>query len=216
MSQNLWKGKQDKHPLKTSRSGRTLKRSQKVITSSDDGSSSKKSKTTTEVDEKIANLKEKYATIIANRSSKSQLQILKSIETLSSGITLPIDQSKVNKSKPGCSSTHAEQNLQNKSHPRTSHHKLTPKNVNDFGSNKNGSNNSRSNNSDRISGIVRLYNKSKDNKSKPDCSLATGSQSLQIDGHKPTSFLSPYTLGSPLDFKSNKNDSTNSRSDNLN
>ncbi|XP_051173087.1 uncharacterized protein LOC127289289 [Leptopilina boulardi] len=149
MSQNLWKGKQDKHPLKTSRSGRTLNRSQKVITSSDDGSSLKKSKTTTEVDEKMANLKEKYATIIANRSSKSPLQILKSIKTLSSGITL-------------------------------------------------------------------LYNKSKDDKSKPDCSLASGSQSLQIDGHTPTSFLSPYTLGSPLDFKSNKNDSTNSRSDNLN
>ncbi|XP_043474347.1 uncharacterized protein LOC122506302 isoform X3 [Leptopilina heterotoma] len=67
--------KKDKHPLKISSKGRTLKRTQKVITSSDEAPPKKKSKKTSNVDEQMKILKEAFAKVKkkedANKSNLS-------------------------------------------------------------------------------------------------------------------------------------------------
>lgn len=63
--------KSDKHPNKISKSGRLIKRPQKVITSSSDETPRKKSKTSVKIDKELDGLKEKLKNIRQKRSSQT-------------------------------------------------------------------------------------------------------------------------------------------------
>lgn len=60
--------KSDKQPNKISKSGRTIKRSQKVITSSSDEAPRKKSKPSLAIDKELVTLKQKLSNIREKRS----------------------------------------------------------------------------------------------------------------------------------------------------